>query len=145
MFYYNSCAMNNFSHLLSRLGLRRDPGSHYYELDDRLYTALEDLALREQRPVKEVVSEFVLNGLDRSFSQDELLLHWQSLSPREQEVSALACLGYTNRQIAAHLSISGETVKTHLHNALVKFNLHCRSELHLLLFQWDFSAWDHQG
>ena len=137
--------MNTISHLLSRLGLRRDPGSHYYELDDRLYTALEDLAGREQRPVKEVVSEFVLNGLDRRFSQDDLLLHWQSLSPREQEVSALACLGYTNRQIAAHLGISGETVKTHLHNAMLKFGLHSRSELRLRLAAWEFSAWERQS
>ena len=145
MFYYNRSVMDPFSRLLCRLGFRSDPGSHSYELDDRLYTALEGLSLREQRPVQEVVSEFVLSGLDRRFTQDDLLLHWQSLSPREQEVSALACLGYTNRQIASRLDISGETVKTHLHNALVKFNLHGRSELHLLLSQWDFSAWDHQG
>jgi len=133
-----------WSRLLYRLGLRHDPGSHYYELDDRLHTALEDLALREQRPVKEVVSEFVASGLNRRFSQDGILLHWQSLSPREQDVSAMACLGYTNRQIAVRLGISGETVKTHLHNALIKFNLHGRSELRLLLSQWDFSAWDTQ-
>jgi DNA-binding CsgD family transcriptional regulator len=137
--------MINFSPLLSRLGFRHDPGSHSYQLDGRLSTALEDLALREQRPAQEVVSEFVLSGLDRRFSQDDLLLHWQSLSPREQEVSALACLGYTNRQIAARLGISGETVKTHLHNALGKFNLHARSELHLLLSRWDFSSWERQG
>jgi DNA-binding CsgD family transcriptional regulator len=133
-----------WSHLFYRLGLRHDPGSHYYELDDSLHPALEDLALREQRLVKEVVSEFVASGLNRRFSQDGLLLHWQSLSPREQDVSALACLGYTNRQIAVRLGISGETVKTHLHNAMIKFSLHGRSELRLLLSQWDFSAWDTQ-
>jgi DNA-binding CsgD family transcriptional regulator len=137
--------MDLLSRILYRLGFRDDPGPHYYELNARLHTALEDLALREQRPVTEVVSEFVASGLDRRFSQDGLLLHWQSLSPREQDVSAFACLGYTNRQIAARLGISGETVKTHLHNALVKFNLHGRSELRLFLSQWDFSAWGDQN
>jgi len=43
------------------------------------------------------------------------------------------------------MSISPETVKTHLHNAMVKFNLHSRSDLRLLLAVWDFSAWGRQG
>jgi DNA-binding CsgD family transcriptional regulator len=130
--------------LLYILGLRNDPGPRSYELDATLLTALEDLALRERRPANEVVSELVASGLDRRFSQDDLLQRWQSLSPREQDVSALACTGYTNQQIAVRLSISPETVKTHLHNAMVKFNLHSRSELRLLLAAWDFSAWERQ-
>ena len=82
--------------------------------------------------------------LAQQSEQGELWQRWQSLSPREQDVAALACLGYTNRQIGAFLSISPETVKTHLRNALVKFNLRTRSELHMLLKDWDFSAWDPQ-
>jgi DNA-binding CsgD family transcriptional regulator len=134
--------MSLWSRIRYWLGIRDNAGTHYYELDAGLQTALEDLALREQRQVSEVVTEFVANGLDRRNSQDDILRSWQSLSPREQDVSALACLGYTNRQIAARLGISAETVKTHLHNALVKFNLHSRSELRLLLSYWDFSAWE---
>ncbi len=133
-----------WNRLLYRLGLRRDPGSRTYELDADLHTVLEDLAIREQRPPNEVVSELVASGLDRRFSQDDLAQRWHSLSPREQDASALACLGYTNRQIAARLCISPETVKTHLHNALSKFNLHSRSELRLLMAGWDFSDWERQ-
>ncbi len=143
IFCYNG-PMAFWYRLLYRFGLRRDPGPRSYELDVALHTALEDLALREQRPANEVVSELVASGLDRRFSQEDLLQRWRSLSPREQDVSALACIGYTNRQIAARLGISPETVKTHLHNALIKFNLHSRSELHLLMAGWDFSAWERQ-
>ena len=57
-------------------------------------------------------------------------------------MGALVCLGYTNRQIAARLVISVETVKSHIRNILYKFNLHSKRELGLLLGDWDFSAWD---
>ncbi len=67
--------------------------------------------------------------------------HWQLLSPREQEVTALACRGVTNRQIAARLGVSEETVKTHVRNALVKFNLHGKGELRMAQGEWDFSEW----
>ena len=130
--------------LLFRFGLRSDPGPHTYELDADLHTALEDLAQREKRPANELVSELVANALDQRFSQENLLQHWQTLSPREQDVAALACLWYTNRQIAIRLSLSPETVKTHLHNAMLKFNLHSRSELRIRLAAWDFSAWERQ-
>ena len=65
-----------------------------------------------------------------------------SLTPREQDVAALACLGYTNRQIAARLGISPDTVKTHVRNLLHKFELHSKDELRSLLQDWDFSAWE---
>jgi DNA-binding CsgD family transcriptional regulator len=131
--------------LLFRLCLRSDPGPHTYELDADLHTALEELAQREKRPANELVSELVANALDRRFSQENLLQHWQALSPREQDVAALACLWYTNRQIAIRLSLSPETVKTHLHNAMLKFGLHSRSELRLRLAAWEFSAWERQS
>ena len=124
--------------------MRSDPGPHTYELDADLHMVLEELAHREQRSTNEVASELVANGLDRRFSQDDLLQHWKFLSPREQDVTALACMGYTNQQIAIRLSVSPETVKTHLHNAMLKFNLHSRSELRQRLADWDFSAWERQ-
>ena len=136
--------MGSWYRFLYRLGLRSDPGPRTYGLDADLYTIIEDLAQREQRSANEIVSEMVANDLNRRFSQADLEQRWQLLSPREQDVSALACLGYTNQQIAVRLSISTETVKTHLHNALVKFNLHSRSELRLLLSGWDFSRWERQ-
>ena len=54
-------------------------------------------------------------------------------------MTALACLGYTNRQMAARLSVSPETIKGYVRQALVKWNAHSKNELRLLLEQWDFS------
>ena len=137
--------MGSWFRFLHRLGLRSDPGPRTYELDADLSAVLEDLAQREQRSPNEIASELVASALDRHSSQNDLEQRWQFLSPRERDVAALACLGYTNQQIATRLSISTETVKTHLHNTLVKFNLHSRSELRLFLSSWDFSGWERQG
>lgn len=136
--------MSLWQRLRSDLGLKSSSSSHSYELDDTLFSALEDFAQQEKRPATEIISEIISNGMDQRFTQEELVKHWQSLSPREQEVAALASLRYTNRQIAARLRISAETVKTHLSKVLIKFNLHNRSELSLLLSSWDFTDWEHQ-
>ena len=128
--------------LLKRLGLHRESEPQKYALDVSLHLALNSLAEEQQRSPDEMISRLVASGLAQQFEQSELMQRWHSLSPREQDVAALACLGYTNRQIGAFLSISPETVKTHLRNALVKFNLRTRSELHMLLQGWDFSAWE---
>jgi len=131
--------------LLQHLGLRRETGPRYYELDETLEVMLEDLAHQEQRPPEEVASRLLREGLQRRQAEGDLWQRWLSLSAREQEVAALACLGYTNKQIASLLGVSAETVKTHLHHALTKFNLRARTELGLLLVDWDFSAWDRSG
>lgn len=45
------------------------------------------------------------------------------LSPREQEVLEVLTRGATNKEIAASLGISGDTVKNHLKNILKKLHL----------------------
>ena len=134
--------MTLWQRLLSRLGLRPEPGMRTYELDEDLHLALEDLAIRERRPAGELAADLLASALAGRATAGDLWQRWLSLSPREQDAAALACLGYTNRQIAGRLGVSAETVKTHLHNALAKFNLHGRAELRLLLGEWDFSAWE---
>jgi len=63
------------------------------------------------------------------------------LTPRQQQTAALACLNFTNRQIAARLGISPQTVKTHIRNLLHRFDLHSKAELRQVLADWDFSEW----
>jgi DNA-binding NarL/FixJ family response regulator len=137
--------MYNWTELFARLGLKKKYGMHRYEVDAALARALEELALREQRPVGEIVAEVVSSGLERRSHEDDNHLCWQSLTPREQDITAFACLGYTNRQIANRLDIGDETVKTHLTHAMEKFRVHGRAELHNRLSQWDFSTWEQQG
>ena len=43
----------------------------------------------------------------------------RQLSQREKDVTALVCLGYTNREIGARLHISRETVKDRLETCLL--------------------------
>lgn len=52
--------------------------------------------------------------------------HWPTLTARELEVARLIRLGYSNEAIAQELNISMATVKTHVHNLLVKFNVRSR-------------------
>jgi len=134
--------MNLWERLLSSLGFQRAAGRRYFELDENLHTALMDLADQEQRPAQEVQADLLATALAQRQTHGEWWRRWQLLSPREQEVTALACRGYTNRQIAARLGVSEETVKTHVRNALVKFNLHGKGELRMALEEWDFSEWD---
>jgi DNA-binding CsgD family transcriptional regulator len=129
--------------LLRRLGLWRETEPRYYELDESLQLMLEGIVEQEQRPIEEVASRLLKEGLERRQVEANLWQRWQSLSGREQDVAALACLGFSNKEIASRLGVSAETVKTHLHHALAKFNLRTRAELGLLLADWDFTAWDH--
>jgi len=51
------------------------------------------------------------------------------LTPREREVAQLIVRGYSNPQIADALTISRETVKTHVSNILSKLGLVSRHEV----------------
>ena len=113
-----------------------------YELDQSLNEVVGDLSLREQRSPDAIVSDLVEKGLNQLYSEQALVQQWQGLSLRERDVTALVCLGYTNRQIASQLDISAETVKTHLRNILIKLHLRSRTQLALIFENWDFGEWD---
>ena len=131
--------------LLTLLGLKRDPGPRYFELEESLYTALANLADQEQRPEDEIHADLLVAGLAQRQTRAELWQRWQSLSPREQDVTAFTCLGYTNRQMAAILGVSPDTVKGYIRQTLVKFHLHSKDELRMRLGGWDFSKWGPQA
>jgi len=67
---------------------------------------------------------------------------WDSLSRREQDVTALACLRYTNPQIAARLGLSVGTVRSYLEKALSKLRLQDKTDLRVLFVGWDFSEFE---
>lgn len=136
--------MSVLRRLLRALGYTR-PERLTFELDQALVQSLQELSEQEQRPAQALVSDLLSFALEQRHAADENLARWRSLSPREQQVAALACLNYTNRQIAARLVISPETVKTHMRNLLRKFDLHSKVELRQALAEWDFNAWDQPG
>jgi DNA-binding CsgD family transcriptional regulator len=126
---------------LERLGLRRIERRHY-TLNGSLANYVEALAETEQRPPQEVAADLIASGAAQRDLAVDSYQRWQTLSQREKEMVALICLGYTTRQIASRLVISPETVRSHIKRALIKFDLHSRDELRMLMVDWDFSAWD---
>ncbi len=123
------------------LGFRRRERGEF-RLESPLAEHVYRLAEQERRPPEAVAADLLSAGLVRRRQAHELLERWRSLSPRQQEVAALICLGYSRRQIARRLVISPETVKTHTRHILLKFDLHSHQELRLLFEDWDFSAWE---
>ena len=138
--------MSIWDRFLYLIGLRQTSGPRTYHVDvsDSFQVTLATLASDEGRPEHELIPELLTAGLTQYVSNDRLFKKWESLSPREKDVAALVCLGHTNREIAARLNISPETVKDRIGTALQKFRLTKRTELRVLLANWDFSAWDRQ-
>jgi len=139
--------MSIWDRLLYLIGLRQTPGPRTYHLDvsDSLQVTLSTIAKDEGRPEHDLIPELLNAGLDQYTSKERIWKKWDSLSPRERDVAAFVCLGYTNRQIAARLSISPETVKDRLESVFRKFNINKRTELRLILSIWNFSEWEDQG
>lgn len=133
--------MSIWKRFLYLIGLRPTPGPRIYNISESLQSSLTTLAEHEGRPEHELIPDLLAAGLTQYRSVDELWPKWESLTPREQDVTALTCLGMTNRQIAARLSLSPETIKTHIRNALVKFGVRRKFELRHILTGWDFSGW----
>ena len=132
--------MSLMQHLLQALGRLPAP-QRLFHFDDELVQSLQELAEREQRSEDEVAADLLTIALAQRDAAEARIEVWRGLSIREQQVVALTCLGYTNRQIAARLVISPETVKSHVSRVLLKFGLRTRSELRGALAEWDFSAW----
>lgn len=56
------------------------------------------------------------------------------LSPRQQDIIRSLAKGLTNKQIALELGIREETVKNHLHLAMIRVGACSRLELVFMLF-----------
>jgi DNA-binding CsgD family transcriptional regulator len=117
-----------------------DP-AQFVKLDQPLSLALSRLAEEEQQPLNEIGQKMLSFALQHRQEATLNLKVWKSLTPREKEITALACLSYTNKEIADQLVISPATVKTHLRNAKRKFGLRSKLELRKVLSDWDFSQW----
>jgi len=124
--------------------LERNKGlkkSRIFLQDLEMVTVVKKTAEQQDRPEEEIIADFTKIGWDQFLIENDFEERWGFLSYREQQVVALACLGYRNYEIAQLLAIAPETVKTHLQNIFAKFNLHSRNELRLVLKDWDFAKW----
>ena len=59
----------------------------------------------------------------------EAALESVRMTQREGEVIALIAVGMSNKEIAAHLSIATDTVKSHVRNVMEKLALHTRLQI----------------
>ena len=115
--------------------------AQFVRLDGELFTLLESLAAAQGRAVPDLISDTLYAAVYTNQAQARNDNRWQELTPREQQVAALACLGYTNQAIAAHLIISVNTVRSHMRRVLEKYHVASKAELRLVLADWDFEAW----
>ena len=113
-----------------------------YRLDDPFHIELNHIAIQENRTQEEMTASVLAAGMYQYRRKDELLRLWYSLSLRERDVTAFACLGLTNRQIAARMGVSPETVKSYLETVLYKLGLRGKAELRVLFADLGFEAWE---
>jgi DNA-binding CsgD family transcriptional regulator len=126
------------------LGVPHNPAS-LIQLRPELLTAVEKIAARDGRTIGEVANDMIHFALYEDQIAERTIQTWQQLTPREQELTALIWLGLTNPQIAERLSISENTVKTHIRNILAKFNSHGKEALREKLYGLDLSDWTDLG
>ncbi len=112
-----------------------------FALDAELLALLQQLAAEERRDMEEVIGELLWHAVAERYTAVERFQPWEELTPREKQAAALACLGYTNHEIAEVLVISTNTVKTHIRHVLRKFNVSSKSELREALTGWNFGDW----
>jgi len=114
--------------------------------DEDLLSMLEELAHGQDFSVEELSAMIFRKAVREHYkTNNHNLQKWEELSERQKEVAALACLNYTNAEIAEKLNISFETVKSHIKEILRKFNVRGRHQLAYMLRRWDFSDFDQEN
>lgn len=136
--------MSIWRFLKNRRTVSQQTKKYDFILGEQIPDELMDLATQETLNLENSNTDSLAVSLPDP-NKDEFQRKWLSLSPREQEVTALTCLRYTDRQIAARLSISKFTVRTYIEKVLVRFEVQSKADLRVKLANWDFSAWERRS
>jgi DNA-binding NarL/FixJ family response regulator len=117
------------------------PARVLVEVDPELFARLRRAARWRRSSPQMLARDLLARGLEQETLKTHTEAVLDSLTPREAEVVWRASRGHTNRQIAAALVISPETVKTHVRNILLKLDLHSKAELRLLMLDLGLRWW----
>jgi len=101
------------------------------ELTDAVRIVASGDALLAPSITKRLISEFSRMGAPRAPSRARLA----DLTERETEVLALIAQGLSNAEIAAHLVVAEQTVKTHVGRILVKLGLRDRTQAAVFAYE----------
>ena len=136
-----------FDYIRDRLFFSRKRSSPRLEIyaDADVLTMLQELTKGQEFRAEELAAMLLKQAVIEHYQiKSENMQHWEELSPRQKEVAALACLDYTNAEIAEKLDIALATVKTHMREILRKFDVRGRHQLRFMLKRWDFSSFNNQ-
>ena len=84
--------------------------------------------INESLTTRPKVAEHVLQQFQELSSRSEAEAFISPLTPREIEILQYIAQGYLNKQIAAELGISEQTIKNHVTSILRKLNANARTE-----------------
>ena len=117
-------------------------GKRLFAIDVESLQSLRLIARDEGVGPDEVVTRLVRSAVKEHSLEFLVRERWKTLTPREKQVTALICKGYTSRQVASVLKISPTTVKTHAENAMRKFGVSSRESLRQMLAGWNIIPYD---
>jgi DNA-binding NarL/FixJ family response regulator len=120
----------------------RVAGDNSVALDLDTYGKLESIGKATNQTPAMVANALIQSGLAQRQARETTEQVWQALTPAEQTVIGLICLGYTTRQIASLMAAPLVSVQNNAKTILIKFNVLDRNALRRLFTGWDFSGWD---
>lgn len=106
-------------------------GAHGYLLkntDTQTFFNLLEGVARGEPPISKQLAGKILKEFARKMANGNGQTRQDILSEREQQVLGLVAEGLINRDIAARLNLSENTIKYHLKNILQKLHLHNRAQ-----------------
>lgn len=114
--------------------------------NEGLVRTVRELAVSQRRGEQDIYDDIVETGMNALKDSRHYEQVWGLLSDREQQVTALTCLGFKSYEMAMILGVSYETIRSHSKHIYAKFRLG-RKELRRALQHWNFDAWweDHHG
>jgi DNA-binding NarL/FixJ family response regulator len=102
------------------------------ELLDAIRTVHRGDALLSPAATKTLITRFLAQPDHRPTAIPERLA---ALTDREREILVLVATGMTNDQIAAKLTVSPHTAKTHINRAMAKLGAHDRAQLVITAYE----------